>query len=370
MPPALPSHTRPDNEPPPESANPAGTSSLCSTKENEPSTTDNLDAQTYLELWQEVLANNPEPPFEGNEPFVPSGVVTKDDSLSTLRNHLTNIKMPEVKGKSDTLFSYLQAAIDEQSWPFIPYIRQTHLVQCEKFPHQPDTLIGCTIKSYALNQRAGTLKLLTLRGIVTITTLGIGNIGIDPNVQHALNGLGNGGYPRRTVLEASFARRKGNGSNASQFLVFGLRFGSMAIMGFIFCKDPEKPSSGPTGHVTLRYSSNMTDDALISRESSDKSKESESFKGSANSDFVQGPATTNSACCPYCFTDYTRFNPLENHLQKTLIYPSDSDIKHPVEEISDFLRNSRKNNSKSSPVHSAEATKPGSRETNDKLVEL
>ena len=318
-------------------------------KEDEPSTTDDVDVQVYLDLGQQVLANTPEPCFEGNEPFVYSGVVTKDDSRSTLRNHLLNLRMPGVKRDSDTMFSSLQAAIDNQSWPFIPYIRQTHLVQCEKFPYQPDTLLGCKINSYALNQRAGTLKLLTLRGIVTITTLSeCGNIGIDPNLKHALNGVGNGGRPPKIILEASFARRKGNGSNAPQFLVLGLRFGSMTDMGFIFCKDPEEPSSGPIGHVTLRYSSNMTDDALMRRASSDKSKETRSFKGSATSDFVQEPVTVTPICCPYCFMGYEQREGLKAHFQKMLENPDD---KHSEDEISDFLSNSRRKYiPKSSPV--------------------
>ena len=354
MPPAPPSHILPDKGPPPGSANPPDTSSLCGMKENERSTTDDVDVQIYLELWPEVRDHTPEirdhtpePPSEGNEPSVHFGTVTKDDSRSTLRNHVRKLRMPEVNGDSDTLFSFLQAAIDEQSWPLIPYIRQTHLVECEKFPHQPEILVGCTIRSYALNQRAGTLKLLTSRGIVTITTLGIGNIGIDPNVKHALNGLGNGGFPRKIVLEASFARRKGNGSNAPQFLVFGLRFGSMTTKGFIFHKDPEEPSSGPTGHVMLRYSSNLTDDPLIRQGSSDKGKKSGSSKGSATSGSVRGPATAKPVCCPYCSNGYSRFNNLRNHLEKRLFYPPDSDITHPADEISDFLRNSRKNHNPS-----------------------
>ena len=361
--PAPPSYTLPDNIPPAESANPPGTSSLCGIKEDELSTADDVDVQIYLELWQEVLANTPAPPFEGNEPFNYFGTVTKDDSHSTLRNYLVNLGMPEVSGNSKILFPYLQAAIDEQSWPSIPYIRKTHLVQCEKFPHQPDILIGCEIRSYALNQRTGTLKLLTLRGIVTIATLsewGIGNIGIDPNIKHALNYVANGGR-RKIIQEASFARRKGNRSNAPQFLVFGLRIGRMAKMGFIFCKDPEEPSSGPTGHVTLRYSTNMTDDALIRRGSSDRSKESGSFRGSATSDLLPVPATVQPVCCPYCSKGYSEMNSLRLHLLRMLECPSASDSKHPEDEISDFIRNTHKHIPRSSPVHSAKATEAGSR---------
>ena len=361
--PAPPSYILPDNVPPPGSANPPGTSSLCGINEDEPSTAADVDVQIYLELWQEVLANTLEPPFEGNEAFDYFGTVTKDDSHSTLRNHLVNLGMPEVSGNSKVLFSYLQAAIDEQSWPFIPYIRETHLVPCEKFPHQPDILIGCEIRSYALNQRTGTLKLLTLRGIVTIATLsewGIGSIGIDPNIKHALNYVNNGGR-RKIIREASFARRKGNASNAPQFLVFGLRIGRMAKMGFIFCKDPEEPSSGPTGHVTLRYSTNMMDDALIRRGSSDRSKESGSFRGSATSDLVPGPATVQPACCPYCSNGYATWDVLRLHLLRMLESPSASDVKHPEDEISDFIRNTHKHIPQSIPVHSAKATKAGSR---------
>lgn len=329
----------------PGSANPPGTSSLRGMKQDETSTTDDGDLQIYFKLWQEVLANTPEPPFEGDEPFVYFGAVTKDDSRPTLRSHLRNLRMQDLKGDSDTLFSFLQAAIDKQSWPFIPYIRQTHLVQCEKFPHQPDILIGCNIRSYALNQRTGILKLLTMRGIVTIRTLsdvGFGNVGIDPNIKHALNGVANGGHPK-IIQEASFARRKGNGSNAPQFLVFGLRFGSMEQMGFIFCKDPEEPSSGPTGHVTLSYSTHITDDAIFRRESSDRSMESGSLKGSATSDVVPGPATRKPSCCPYCSKGYNSMDTLmRSHLEKMLEYPSDSNGKHPKDEISDFIRNGRK----------------------------
>ena len=322
-------------------------------EENEPSTTDDLEKQIYLEIWQEVLANTPESPSTGNEPFVYSGTVKKDDSRSTLREHFINLRMPEVQGDAGTLFSYLQAAVDEQSWPLIPYIRKTHLVQSEKFPHQPDILIGCNIRSYALNQRTGTLKLLTLRGIVTITTLSewdIGNIGIDPNLKHALNCVADGGR-RKIIREASFARRRGNGSNAPQFLVFGLRFGRMAKMGFIFCKDPEEPSSGPTGHVTLRYSSNMKDDALIRRGFSDRSKESRSFSGSATSDLVPEPATVQPACCPYCSNGYSSMDTLRLHLLRVLECPSASDVMHPEDEVSDFIRNTRKHIPQSSPLH-------------------
>ena len=362
MPPAPPSNILPDNVPPPGSANPPGTSSLCGIKEDEPSTAADEDVQIYLELWQEVLANTLASPFEGNGPFDYLGPVTEDDSHSTLRNHLVNLGMPEVTGTAKILFSYLQAAIDEQSWPFIPYIRETHLVPCEKFPHQPDILIGCEIRSYALNQRTGTLKLLTLRGIVTITTLserGIGNIGIDPNIKHALNSVNNGGR-RKIIRKASFARRKGNGSNAPQCLVFGLRIGKMAKMGFIFCKDPEEPNSGPTGHVTLRYSTNMTDDALNRRGSSDRSKKSGSFRGPTTSDLVPGPATVRPACCPYCSKGYAAMEGLILHLLRMLEYPSASDVKHPEDEISDFIRNTGKHIAQRIPVHSAKATKAGS----------
>lgn len=350
--PASASYTHPNNGPPPGSTNPPGTSSLCGMNEDEPST-DDVDVLAYLHLWQEILANTPEPSSEVNEPFVHWGPVTKDDSRSTLRSLLVTLRMPELQGDAETLFSYLQAAIDEQSWPFIPYIRETHLVQCEKFPRQPNILIGCNIRSYALNQRTGTLKLLTLRGIVTITTLseyGIGNIGIDPNLKHALNCVADGGR-RKIIREASFARRKGNGSNAPQFLVFGLRFGRMSKMGFVFSKDPEEPSSGPNGHVTLRCSSNMTDDALIRRGSSDRSRDSGSLRASATSDLVPGPATVQQACCPYCSKGYHSMDALRQHLLRTLECPSASDVKHPEDEVGEFIRNSRKHISPSSPVH-------------------
>lgn len=348
--PAPSSYTHTDNGPSPWPANPAGTSSSYGTEENEPSTTDDLEKRIYHELWQEVLANTPESPSTGSEPFVYSSTAKKDDSRSTIREYLLELRMAEVQGDAKTLFSCLQAAVDEQSWPLIPYIRKTHLVQSQKFPYQPNILIGCNIRSYALNQRTGTLKLLTLRGIVTITTLSewnIGNIGIDPNIKHALNCIADGGR-QKIIREASFARRRGNGANALQFLVFGLRFGRMSKMGFIFCKDPEEPSSGPTGHITLRCSPNMTDDALIRRESSNRSKES---RGSAASDLVPGPATVQPACCPYCSKGFHSMDTLRNHLLRIIQRPSASDVEHPEDEISEFMRNARKPNPQNSPLH-------------------
>ena len=344
-----PAYTHRDNGPSPWHANPAGTSSAYGMEENEPSTTDVLEKQIYLDLWQHVLANTPESPSTDNEPFVYPGTVKKDDSRSTLREHLINLRMAEVQGDSKTLFSRLQAAVDEQSWPLIPYIRKSYLVQSQEFPFQPHILVGCDIRSYALNQRTGTLKLLTLRGIVTITTLSewdISNIGIDPNFKHALNWVAGG--RKKIIREASFARRKGNGSNAPQYLVFGLRFGRMSKMGFIFCKDPEEPSSGPTGHVTLRCSPNMTDDALIRRGSSDRSNESRGF---ATSDLVPGPATVKPACCPYCSKGYSSMTTLRQHLLRILECPSSSDVKHPEDEINEFIRNASKHIPQSSPLH-------------------
>ena len=337
----------------PGSADPPGTSSSYGMNENEPITTDDVDVPAYLDLWEEILANTPEPSFEGCEPFDHWGPVTKEDSRSTLRGHIIALRMPELQGDSKILFSYLQAAIDERAWPLIPYIRETHLVQCEKFPHQPNILVGCNIRSYALNERAGALKLLTLRGIVTIKTLseyGIGDIAIDPNLKHALNSVADHGR-RKIIREASFGRRKGNGSNAPQFLVFGLRFGRMSKMGFVFCKDPQEPNSGPIGHVTLRYPSNMTDDALIRRGSSDRSRDSGSFRASTTSELVPGPATAQQACCPYCSKDYYSMDYLRQHLLRILECPSASDVKHPEDEVGEFIRNSRNHISASSPVH-------------------
>ena len=310
-------------------------------KEDQPSTTDEGNVQIYLELWQQVLANTMDPPDEGDEALV-SGIVTEGDSWSTLRNHLCALNMSDVNGTSRCMFLTLQAAIDKQSWPFIPHIRETHLVQSEKFPCQPDVLLGCNVRSYALDQRRGTLKLLTLRGIVTIRILSdsVGSIGIDPNVQHPLNNVSGG--CQKIIREASFARRKGNGSNTSQFLVFGLRFGTMKEMGYIFCKDPEKPSSGPTGHVTLTYPASMVDGTLTRQNSFGESKGSESLKSSATSDFVEGRATAKRICCPYCPRSYLRLSSLISHFFKSLEAAPDSDDKHPVEEMSEFIRNSRR----------------------------
>ena len=308
--------------------------------------------QVYLELWQQVLANTTDPPDEGDEPLV-SGLVTQSDSRGTLRSHLRALKIFEVNGGSHNIFSALQASIDKQSWPFIPHIRETHLVQSEKFPHQPDVLLGCKVRSYALDQRIGTLKLLTLRGIVTIRLLSdsVGSIGIDPNVQHALNGISSGGQ-QKIIHEASFARRKGNGSNASQFLVFGLLFASMSEMGYIFCKDPGEPNSGPTGHVTLTYPPSMMDDALSRKEYYKESKISESSDRFATSDLVQEPAIAKRFCCPYCPNNYTTMSALISHFQKLLKgipYPDYPD-KHPGDEIREFIRNSRKACFRSRPV--------------------
>ena len=342
--PAPPSYMLPDYGPPPGPANPPEASSSLGMIEDKPSATEDVNVPIYLDLWQEILANTPEPP-EDDEPVVYSGVVTKDDSRSTLCSHLISLGMPEIRGDSKTLFSFLQAAIDGQAWPFIPYIRETHLVESERFPHQPDILVGSQIRSYFLNQRTGTLKLLTMRGIVTISTLsesGIGNIGIDPNLRHALNYVGSSGHGQKIILQASFARRKGNGMNAPQFLVFGLRFGDMTGMGYTFCKDPQEPSSGPIGHVTLRCSSTMTEDALIRRGASDKSKGSGFVEGSATSNPVQGPATVKPACCPYCLTGYSSMDSLRKHLQRMLDNPCTSCDKHPVDEISNFIRNTSK----------------------------
>ena len=279
--------------------------------------------QVYLELWQQVLSNTMDPPDDGDEDLV-SGIVTQSDSRATLRSHFCALKMFEVNGTSLSLFPALQAAIDKQSWPFIPHIRETHLVQSEKFPRQPDVLLGCNVRSYALDQRRGTLKLLTLRGIVTIRILSdsVGSIGIDPNVQHALNNISGG--CQKIIREASFARRKGNGSNASQFLVFGLLFGSMSEMGYIFCKDPEEPSSGPTGHVTLTYPPSM---------------------------MVQESAIAKRFCCPYGSGDYASMRGLISHFQNTLRGIPDSDDNHPREEISEFIRNSRQARFRGRPVH-------------------
>ena len=347
--PALPSYAHPANGPPPGPSNPSGTSVLSSIEEDQAPTTDEVEEQVYLELWQQVLANTTEPRDEGDEALVYSKV-TQSDSPLTLRKHLQNLGILEVHGNHHTLFSALQAAVDKQSWPFIPHIRGTHLVQSEEFARRPDILIGCILHSYALDQRKATLKLLTMRGVVTIRTLSegsVGNIGIDPNIKYALNCVARGG-PKKIVRKASFARRKGNGSNASQFLVFGLQFGSMKKMGFIFCKDPEEPRSGPVGHIMLTYPPSMMDDALSREGSSNKSKDSESSNGSATSDFVQGPATAKPACCPYCSNGYASMDSLRLHLQRSL---KDIDDKHPKEEISDFIRNSRKHISQSSPVH-------------------
>ena len=352
--PFLPTYSYPDNGPPPGpsnppepsnppgSFNPPGTLSLSDTEEDQPSITDKVDVQVYLELWQQVLANTIDPPDEGDEAFV-SGIVTQSDSWVTLRNHLRALKFCEVSGGSHHMFSVLQAAIDKQSWPFIPNIRETHLVQSEKFPHQPNVLLGCKVRSYALDQRIGTLKLLTLRGIVTIRILSdsVGSIGIDPNVQHALNGVSSG-RQQKIIHEASFARRRGNGSNASQFLVFGLRFGTMKEMGYIFCKDPEKPNSGPTGHVTLTYPASMVDGTLTRQNSFGESKGSESLKSSATSDLVEGRATAKRICCPYCPRSYLETSSLISHFFKSLEATPDSDDKHPVEEMSEFIRNCRR----------------------------
>ena len=340
--PASASYAHPENGSPPEPFNSPGTSSLSGMKESQPSTTNDIQMQGYFELWQQILANTMEPRDESNEAFPYSGTVSKSDSHSTLHNHCVALGMLEVKGGSETMFSALQAAIDKQSWPFIPHIRETHLVQSEKFPYQPSVLIGCNIRSYALNQRTGTLRLLTLRGIVTIGTLSkrFRAIGMDPNMKHALNCVSTGGL-QKIIQEASFARRKGNGSNASQFVVFGLRFGSMREMGYIFCKDPEDPNSGPTGHITLTYPASMMVDASRRQSHYSASKEYESFKSSATSDF-QGPATAKPVFCPYCSNDYVLMDGLRKHLQQSLEDLPNPDDKHPKEEISDFLRNSRR----------------------------
>ena len=305
---------------------------------------DEVDVQVYLELCKQVLANTTEPRQKDDEGFSHSGRVMENDSPRTLRKYLCALGMTEVHGNGRFLFSALEGAIDKDSWPFIPHIRETYLVQSEKFSCQPDILIGCTIRTYALNQRTGTMKLLTMRGIVTIRTLGeaFGNIGIDPNVQHGLNFVANGGHQPRIIWEASFARRRGNGSNTSQFIVFGLRFGSMKEMGYIFCKDPEEPSSGPTGHVTLTYPPSMIDDALRRQESFDESKGSESLKGSATADFIQEPATAKRICCPYCPSGYVSMGGLISHFLRSLKNIPDPDDKHSVEEISDFIRNCRR----------------------------
>ena len=346
MPPALPSYSHPDNGPPPPGLSiPPDTSSLSGMEENQPPATDEVDLQVYLDLWQEVLANTTEPLDEGDEALV-SGVVTENDSRGTLRDHLRSLKMFEVNGPQRTLFSALQAAIDKQCWPSIPRIRETHLVNSEKFPFPPDILLGCTVRSYALDQQMGTLKLLTMRGIVTIKILThlVGSIGIDPNFKHALNTVCTGGQ-KKIIHKASFARRKGNGSNASQFLVFGLQFGSMKEMGFIFCKDPGEPWSGPTGHVTLTYSPSMVDDAL------------------------NPSATAKKFCCPYCFNGYTTKDGLVNHFHKSFKDTPDSDNKHPQEEMIEFIRNclSRKQISQS---RRAEAARPGFSEMDGKPVKL
>ena len=282
-----------------------------------------------------------DPPNEDDEALV-SGIVTQSDSWVTLRNHLRALKILEVHGGAQYMFSTLQAAIDKQSWPFIPHIRETHLVQSEKFPHQPDVLLGCSIGSYAFDRRIGTLKLLTLRGVVTIRILSdsVGSIGIDPNLQHALNSL-HSGCQQKIIHQASFARRKGNGSNASQFLVFGLLFGSMSEMGFIFCRYPGEPGSGPTGHVTLTYPPSMLNDALSREQYYKASKISESSDGFATSDLVQEPEIAKRFRCPYCPKNYTSMCALKSHFSRSLKRMPDPD-KHPVEEISDFMRNCRK----------------------------
>ena len=310
-----------------------------------------------------MLANTTEPLDEGDEALV-SGVVTENDSRGALRDHLRSLKMFEVNGVQRTMFSALQAAIDKQCWPSIPRIRETHLVNSEKFPFPPDILLGCTVRSYALDQQIGTLKLLTMRGIVTIKILShlVGSIGIDPNFKHALNTVCTGGQ-KKIIHKASFARRKGNGSNASQFLVFGLQFGSMKEMGFIFCKDPGEPWSGPTGHVTLTYHPSMVDDALSREGSSKESKISESSEGSDTS------ATAKKFCCPYCFNGYSSKDGLLKHFHKSFQDTPESENKHPREEMSEFIRNclSRKQISRS---RRAEAARPKSRQTDGKPVEL
>ena len=319
-------------------------------EEDQPSTTDEVDVQVYLELWQQVLANTMDPPDEGDETLV-SGIVTQSDSWSTLRSHLCALKLSEVNNTSRNMFQTLQAAIDKQSWPFIPHMKVTHLVQSEKFPHQPDVLLGCTVRSYALDQRIGTLKLLTLRGIVTIRILSnsVGSIGIDPNFQHALNGLSSGGQ-QKIIHEASFARRKGNGSNAPQFLIFGLRFGSMSEMGFVFCKDPGESRSGPTGHVTLTCPSSMINDALSRKKHYKESKISESSDGFATSDLVQEPAVEKQVCCPYCFNNYASMNGLVKHFRKSLKGTIPDLDMHVGEEIREFIQNGRKACFRSRPV--------------------
>ena len=319
-------------------------------KEDQPATTDEGNVQIYLELWQQVLANTVDPPDEGDEALA-SGIVTQSNSWSTLRSHLCALNMSEVNSTSRSMFLTLQAAIDKQSWPFIPHMKETHLVQSEKFPHQPDVLLGCKVRSYALDQRVEILKLLTLRGIVTIRILSnsVGSIGIDPNLQHALNVLPSGGQ-QKIIHEASFARRKGNGSNAPQFLVFGLRFGSMSEMGFIFCKDPGEPRSGPTRHVTLTCPSSMINDALSRKEYYKESKISESPDGFATSDLVQEPAVEKQVCCPYCSNRYASMNSLVKHFRKSLKGTIPDLDKHLGEEIREFIRNSRKACFRSRPM--------------------
>ncbi|KAK0510579.1 hypothetical protein JMJ35_007011 [Cladonia borealis] len=350
MPSALSTYAYPANGSPPGPSKPPGTLSVSGMKADQPSTTDEVNVQVYLELWQQVLSNTMDLPDEDDEALV-AGIVTQSDSRTTLLNHLRDLKIFEVNSSSHNMFSALQAAIDKQSWPFIPHIRETPLVQSEKFPHQPDVLLGCKIRSYALDQRKGTLKLLTLRGIVTIRILSdsVGSIGIDPNLQHTLNCISSGGH-QKIIHEASFARRKGNGSNASQFLVFGLLYGSMSEMGFIFCKDPGEPRSGPTGHVTITYPSSMMDDTLSRKEYYKESKISESSDGFATSDSVQEPAIAKRFCCPYCSNNYASMSSLISHFLKSLkgIIP-DLD-KHPGEEIREFIRNSRKACFRSRPV--------------------
>lgn len=296
--------------------------------------TDEVDVQVYLELCQKLLANTTEPQDEDAEDVIYSGMVMDSDSPRTLSKHLRALRMPDVHGTWQALFSTLRAAIDKDCWPFIPHIRETHLVQSEKFSCQPHILIGCTIRTYALNEQTGTLKLLTMRDIVTIRTLGegFGNIGIDPNIKHGLN-LSHGGRGPKIIKEASFARRRGNGSNASQFLVLGLRLGSMKEMGYIFCKNPEEPSSGPTGHVTLTYPPSMRDDALRRQESFDESK---------------GGSATSDLCCPYCSSGYGSMSSLRRHWLKG---NATSDNKHPQDEIRDFVRNSFRHNPETRPAH-------------------
>ena len=300
------------------------------------------EIMVYLDLWEEFSPDSLEPRNEANEVSLRSGPILQSDSWLALCKYCDSLGIPRYSHTRESIFSTLRAAIDEQSWPWIPHMKEAQLLYSDRFPCQPGILLDSTLVSYRFDKPTASLKLMTLRGIISIETLdnGHGIVDMDPNIRHRLHCL-KSGNTRRRILNASFARRKANESMAQGYFVVGLRIGTMKTMGFIFCRDPENPNSGPVGHIMITCSPNMRDNASNKITTFDENTEDDSNGTTSKTAKDQGPAIRLTAWCPYCSSGYTSLPSLKSHL-KNYASENHSNVKGGKDlrdEIRDFLSN-------------------------------